>query len=96
MTGVRTGIGRAIEAQLVHDGAAIAIFDIDDDKGKKVRDEPIEGGTSATYVHADITNPEAVNPGIQRVQDEFGTIDVLVNNAAFTIAENLEAISLDV
>lgn len=74
VTGGASGIGAAIARRLMADGARVAVLDLD------VSDPP-EG---ALAVRADVTDDASVRAAIDRVLQEWGRLDVLVNNAGIT------------
>jgi NAD(P)-dependent dehydrogenase (short-subunit alcohol dehydrogenase family) len=82
VTGGASGIGAAIARRLAADGARVAVLDRD------VSDPP--EGTLA--VQADVTDDASVRAAIDRVLQEWGRLDVLVNNAGIgaqgTVADN--------
>lgn len=87
VTGGRQGIGRAIALALAGAGADIAICDrtVDDGQLNAVADEVKRLGQRSLAVKADITSKADVDNFVQKVVAEFGTIDILVNNAAMNI-----------
>ena len=87
VTGGRRGIGKAIALALAEAGADIAICDrvIEDGELQAVAEEVKQLGQRSLAVQADITQKADVDNLVQRVTDEFGVIDILVNNAAMNI-----------
>ncbi len=81
VTGGAKGIGKATCLRLAEEGARVAITDIDDDDGKRLRDEIGRKGGTARYWHLDVTDEDAVDRVFGEVADRFGGIDVVVNNA---------------
>ncbi|WP_226552638.1 SDR family NAD(P)-dependent oxidoreductase [Celeribacter naphthalenivorans] len=81
VTGGAQGIGAATARRLAEEGADVVIFDILD-KAQEVADEIDAGPTSALFVKVDLTKEASVQQGIKDVLARFGTIDILVNNAA--------------
>jgi NAD(P)-dependent dehydrogenase (short-subunit alcohol dehydrogenase family) len=71
VTGGASGIGAAIAARLRADGARVAVFDLNPD-----------AADADLAVRVDVTDDASVVAGVQRVVDELGGIDILVNNAA--------------
>lgn len=81
VTGASYGIGFAIASAYAEAGATIVFNDINQelvDKGLKAYKEA--GITAHGYV-CDVTDEEAVNALVERVEKEVGVIDILVNNA---------------
>jgi NAD(P)-dependent dehydrogenase (short-subunit alcohol dehydrogenase family) len=87
VTGGRRGIGRAIALALAGAGADIAICDrvIEDGELMVVADEVKKLGRRSLVIQTDITSKADINNLVQKVVAEFGTIDILVNNAAMNI-----------
>jgi NAD(P)-dependent dehydrogenase (short-subunit alcohol dehydrogenase family) len=87
VTGGRRGIGKAIALALAEAGADIALCDrvVDDGELEAVAEEVKRLGRRSLAVKADITNRADVDSLVQKVVDEFGAIDILVNNAATNI-----------
>jgi NAD(P)-dependent dehydrogenase (short-subunit alcohol dehydrogenase family) len=81
ITGAAVGIGRAIAFVLVQEGAKVAITDIDDSVGESLVEEINTAGGLAKYWHMDTTDEDNVSKVFSEVVAEFGSIDVLVNNA---------------
>lgn len=99
ITGGGTGIGRATALALTRRGAAIAIAyaHSEADALSTVRDI-YEIGGRAVAVRADVRNDREVRAMVQRVVDELGAVDVLVNNASVTESiplADLEAVTED-
>jgi len=87
VTGGRRGIGKAIALAMAEAGADIAVCDrvIEDGELKAAAEEIQRLGRRSLAVQADITKKADVDALVQRVMDDFGTIDILVNNAAMNI-----------
>ncbi len=87
VTGGRRGIGKSIALALAEAGADIAVCDrvIEDGELKAVAEEVQQLGRRSLAVQADITQKADVDSLAQRVMDEFGAIDILVNNAAMNV-----------
>jgi NAD(P)-dependent dehydrogenase (short-subunit alcohol dehydrogenase family) len=87
VTGGRRGIGKAVALALAEAGAYVAICGrvIADGELKAVADEIQRLGRRSLAVQADITKKADVDSLVQKVMDEFGVIDILVNNAAMNI-----------
>ena len=81
VTGGALGIGRAACLELAKEGAKVAVTDIADAEGQKVVDEIKGLGGTAKYWHVDTANEDEVSQAFVEIAKEFGSIDVLVNNA---------------
>lgn len=82
VTGGARGIGRAIAKAFVQEGAAVVIADLNQERGKATEEELGEGGGKARFVATQVADPASVEAMVQTTVDEFGRIDILVNNAA--------------
>ena len=81
VTGAGAGIGRAVARRFAHEGAAVVVADIDEDAGSSaVREIHSEGGRAA-FVLVDVVSEADVSRMVAFTEDEFGGLDVLVNNA---------------
>ncbi|PPI18819.1 short-chain dehydrogenase [Rathayibacter sp. AY1B1] len=76
VTGGGRGIGRALAERFALEGAKVAAFDVAFPEGAPEGVLQIEG---------DVTEPDSVASGVARVAEEFGGIDVLVNNAGINV-----------
>ena len=86
VTGGSAGIGRAIARKFAIEGAKVAIFGTNADRGKSVIEE-INGELerdAAIFFQVDVSNKEKVTQAISEVLSEFGKVDILVNNAGVT------------
>ena len=81
VTGGGTGIGKAMALEFARAGADIAICSRNVQNIEKVRDEVIALGRDSMAIPLDVRVKEDVDNMVQQVIDEFGRIDVLVNNA---------------
>jgi 3alpha(or 20beta)-hydroxysteroid dehydrogenase len=78
VSGGARGMGASHVRRLVHEGARVVAGDILDDEGKALAEEL---GDTARFVHLDVTQPEQWEAAVGAAVDEFGRLDVLVNNA---------------
>jgi NAD(P)-dependent dehydrogenase (short-subunit alcohol dehydrogenase family) len=82
VTGSSVGIGEAIAKRFAKEGASVAInYKSNDDGAARVVKEITEGGGVAQPFKADVSKVPEIERLIKTVIDEFGRIDVLVNNA---------------
>src|SRR6202049_4215407 len=87
VTGGASNIGRGIVRVFAAEGARIVISDIDEPQAEKVRAEALEKGAAAVELAiADLTTPSGADTAIGRAVDSWGGVDVLVNNAGWSMA----------
>ena len=82
VTGGGTGIGRAIALAFAKAGADVVVASRRLSVLEKVSEEITALGKGSLAVQTDISRKTDVDNLVQRVMDEFGVIDILVNNAA--------------
>lgn len=95
VTGAGHGVGCSIASQLVAEGAAVAVLEIDEFKGSETVSQIVEAGGHAIFVKADVTNADQMESAFAAAEDAFGPVNLLVNNTAFTDAGDLKSMSLD-
>src|ERR1700744_5712156 len=78
ISGGARGMGASHARLLVAEGANVVIGDILDDDGQALADEL---GSAARYVHLDVTEPEQWTAAVATAVEEFGKVNILVNNA---------------
>jgi NAD(P)-dependent dehydrogenase (short-subunit alcohol dehydrogenase family) len=79
VTGAASGIGQAAAVQLAAQGATVVVHGRDASRGAAVVADIENGGSTARFVGADLTESMEV----LRLADEVGDVDILVNNAGF-------------
>ncbi|MEM3793990.1 MAG: glucose 1-dehydrogenase [Candidatus Bathyarchaeia archaeon] len=83
VTGSSRGIGRAIALEFAKEGARVCVnYVASEDKARAVLNEIRAYGSEAIIVKADISKPDDARKLIEAAVNAFGTIDILVNNAA--------------
>jgi 3-hydroxybutyrate dehydrogenase len=90
VTGAASGIGRAIARTFGHEGASIAIADVDAEGAQRTAAELGREGIRTLAVPMDVSVEAQVEAGIASVLHAFARIDVLVSNAGIQIVAPLE------
>src|SRR6056297_791336 len=91
VTGAARGIGKAIALKLAEYGANIAFTDLEyNDAAKDVEQELEKFGIKAKGYASDASNFEETQQVVDKIQKEFGSVDVLVNNAGIKV--NLKSV----
>lgn len=81
VTGGGGGIGRAIAIRLAEAGADVAIFDVIAERAEEAAARVRETGARALAIAGDVMDSDGLRAAIDRTAQEFGRLDVLVNNA---------------
>ncbi|MDX6632273.1 MAG: 3-oxoacyl-[acyl-carrier protein] reductase, partial [Solirubrobacterales bacterium] len=81
ITGSARGIGRATAELFASEGARILINDIDGDIAEQASNE-IDGETASFA--GDLTQTDVPDQLVKKALDEFGSVDILINNAGYT------------
>ena len=100
VTGSSRGIGEDVARALAAAGAKVAIAA----RTEEVRDKRLPGtihsvaggiraaGGEALAVRMDVRDPESIAAGVERVAEEWGRVDILVNNAAILVPGSIETV----
>lgn len=82
VTGAAVGIGRATAIKFAQNGANVIITDINAEKLDSVKKEIEEYTQNVMSFVCDVCDEEAVYDIVKKAEEKFGTVDILVNNAA--------------
>ncbi len=82
VTGGAQGIGQQYCLRYAREGAAVAVLDLREEQAQAVEHEITRGGGRAMTLIADVTSEQEMADAFRAVDDRFGRIDVLMNNAA--------------
>ena len=82
VTGASRNIGGTVAAAYAAEGAAVACNDLDPETAVHCAQAITAAGGRAIAVPADVTDPAAMERVVAEVRATFGTVDVLLNNAA--------------
>jgi len=81
ITGGANGIGKATATRFAREGANIAIWDVQEEKGQALIKTLHEMGAKAVFYKVDTADAMMVQKGVTAVMKDFGKIDILINNA---------------
>ncbi|MDQ3913648.1 MAG: glucose 1-dehydrogenase [Actinomycetota bacterium] len=82
VTGSGSGLGRVMAHRFAAEGAAVVVADVVGQQAATVADEISEAGGKALARTTDVTNAADVGAMIEATQEAFGSVEILVNNAA--------------
>lgn len=88
ITGAGGGIGRASAVMLAREGAKIVVAELRREPGEATQAAIGEAGSSAFFIETDVTRDESVRETMRAAAAHFGRIDVLVNCAGGSVAED--------
>ncbi len=95
VTGAAAGIGREIALTLGREGVKTVATDLDTDGLTKLGDEFANSGFTGLQLECDVADPAAVKETVDRVVAEYGTVDVLVNNAGVAPGGPVETLPVE-
>lgn len=84
ITGGSRGIGKTTVDKFLHEGASVAIWDIDEKSGNSLVEEYEKSGYDIRFYAVNTADFEAVKEATEKVAMDFGGIDILINNAGIT------------
>lgn len=94
VTGGSQGLGAAICQTLAAAGASVIVADIKFDQAEQVARRLQEQGLAAIALPLDITDDQQLETTVQKIVDQYGRIDVLVNNAGTDVTLPIEELTI--
>jgi NAD(P)-dependent dehydrogenase (short-subunit alcohol dehydrogenase family) len=93
ITGAARGIGATTARFFVDEGAAVAIWDTNAERGQALADELTAQGKRAIFCRCDVTKSAEIEAATQQVVDTLGAPNVLFNNAGIAVIGGVEDLS---
>ncbi|MFB6099690.1 MAG: SDR family NAD(P)-dependent oxidoreductase [Candidatus Nanohalobium sp.] len=90
VTGGSSGIGKAVVERLAWEGADVVIADVDEEKGRKLAEE-----TDSTFHECDVSEFGDVERVVEETVEQFGKLDIMVNNAGIGSVEGIEDMDIE-
>ena len=90
ITGGARGQGATEARMFAQEGAKVVIGDVRDELGMQVEAEIRELGGEAIYLHLDVTSEDDWQRAVETAEQQFGKVDILVNNAAIVLRKDIE------
>uniref|UniRef100_A0A3P8NQT5 15-hydroxyprostaglandin dehydrogenase n=1 Tax=Astatotilapia calliptera TaxID=8154 RepID=A0A3P8NQT5_ASTCA len=92
VTGGAQGIGRAVVQSLLQSSAKVAMVDLNKDLGEecKAQLDAEFGEGNCTFIECDVANGDALRDTFQNTVDQFGHLDIVINNAGITNEKDWE------
>lgn len=88
VTGGARGIGQAVAELFAKEGAKVVIWDLLD-VGTNTAQSIIDNGGIAEFTKLSVTDRPAIKKELSRINDKYGSIDILINNAGITRDKSL-------
>jgi short-subunit dehydrogenase len=95
VTGAAGGIGRAIALALAREGADLYLLDVDQAKLAAVVEEAQRFGIAAVGRCCDLARPEEITATVNALLEEWGSLDILINNAGVSYHGKTEGMSAE-
>lgn len=96
VTGGSKGIGRAIAEKLAEGGMNVAIFARGIDVAEKTAGMITEAHGNCKAYQCDVSVVDDINKAVKKVFEDFGSVDVVVNNAAILDTSTIETLTEDI
>jgi NAD(P)-dependent dehydrogenase (short-subunit alcohol dehydrogenase family) len=90
ITGASKGIGKAIAVRYAQEGATVVLASRSEDLLAAIANQIREAGGRALALTVDVRSPESIEALVQRTASEFGRLDVMINNAGISMAQQSE------
>ncbi len=95
VSGGASGIGEATAVEFAKEGAAVAILDINVERGSALARQLIDQGHVAWFIALDVASSEACIYAVDEVSDRLGRVDFLVNCAVSFIGRGIDVTQAD-
>ena len=95
VTGSTSGMGRATAELFAREGAKVVVTGRNEERAKEVVDGIKNEGNEAIYVIADMLKLEDVKNIFDRTMEEYGTVDILYNNAGMLSTTALTDVTIE-
>ena len=93
VTGAGSGIGRAVAERFAREGASVTIADIDETAGTNAANTINAQGGRAVFHRTDTSDPASARDAVVATVSRFGTVHILVNNAAAFVFGKVEDVT---
>ncbi|MDD3032647.1 MAG: SDR family NAD(P)-dependent oxidoreductase [Candidatus Pacebacteria bacterium] len=89
VTGASSGLGLAMAKKFLEEGAKVVFSDINEEKGQEI----VSKLENAIFAKCNVTKSEEVNNLINKAVEEFGSLDIMVNNAGTACLGTVDVLS---
>lgn len=95
ITGASSGLGRSASNMYASMGAKVAILDLDLEKLNIVKEEIEQKGGKALAIECDVTKEDMIKSAVDKILEEYGHIDILLNNAGVAIKGGVDTLEIE-
>jgi NAD(P)-dependent dehydrogenase (short-subunit alcohol dehydrogenase family) len=95
VTGAAQGIGEAIARRFAREGATVVLADINASGAKRAAEAITSNEGRAIHVEMDVSRVDSVSAATETIREQFGGLDVLVNNAAIVDIVGFDTLTLE-
>ncbi len=95
VTGAGSGIGKAAALQMANEGGKVLVIDRNPEGGKSTVDEITNAKGTALFSQTDVGKPEDIQRTVDMALQNWGKVDVLVNNAAMMTFKKIVDLSIE-
>ncbi|MCH6267968.1 SDR family NAD(P)-dependent oxidoreductase [Neobacillus citreus] len=89
ITGGSSGLGKATAIKFASEGAKVVVTDLDEAGGRKTVEQIQAAGGEAAFIQTDVSSFDQVQRSVHFAVEQFGSLDVMFNNAGMNIAKPL-------
>jgi len=94
ISGAASGMGEAVACRFADEGAAVALIDVQVDKGRVIADRIRDRSGRAIFIECDVRHESAVRNSIDQTVREFGALHILVNCAGIVQVKQLHELDV--
>src|SRR6476661_6734473 len=95
VTGAASGIGKATARRLADEGAAVLLTDVNESLGATTTEELRAAGAKVDFLRHDVASEADWEAAVAKAVEEFGGLDIVVNNAGMGDLATIEETSLE-
>ena len=94
VSGAASGMGEAIACLFAEEGAAVALIDVQTDRGRAVAERIRKAGGRAIYIDCDVRREDQVRNSIERTVKEFSGLQIVINCAGIVQVKKLHELDV--
>lgn len=95
VTGAGRGMGKAVAELFAEEGSWVVLADINEKLGRNTSERINNSGWKSIFIRTDVSDPKDVKDLVKKTLDNFGNINILVNNAAMTFVASVHESTIE-